>query len=355
MAPLQFLPGRLRVVTTAILALLLLVSCSGAPGTGASSPASSASGAEAMLPAPEGSVSYPVTLTSPYGESVIEKRPTRIAAVGANAVDAELLLAMGVVPVTTNGLGYDKAPWLQEAAAGGIELVFHTESWDQYPYEAIAQVKPDVIVAFGYDLTNSFEKLSAIAPVITSDQPWSGYFSNPWQDDIRILGRALDLQAAAERVISDHDTRIASIRQAHPEFQGRSISYTVWFGEQRGLSYQSLPGSTITEVFSAIGFSPAANAGAFSETQTVSNEQVGLIDADVLIIAGSTGATVPNADSIPGLTDSAIFQSLGAWQGGRTVILEGASPAGWAMSTAGPLGTRVALEILVPRIAEVLA
>lgn len=46
-----------------------------------------------LLPAAEGKTEYPLTLTSPYGESVVDKRPTRVATVGANAVDTELLLS----------------------------------------------------------------------------------------------------------------------------------------------------------------------------------------------------------------------------------------------------------------------
>ena len=49
--------------------------------------------ASALLPVAEGRTEYPLTLTSPYGESVIGKRPTRVATVGANAVDTELLLS----------------------------------------------------------------------------------------------------------------------------------------------------------------------------------------------------------------------------------------------------------------------
>ena len=333
----------------------MTLSCSASTGSPAASSASSGSGtSDALLPAAEGATQYPLTLTSPYGDSVIDTRPTRVATVGANAVDTELLLAMGGVPVTTNGLGFNKAPWLNEAAAGRIELVFETESWDQYPYESIAAAKPDVIVVFGYDLTNSFAKLSEIAPVVTSDKPWSGYFSNQWQDNIRILGKALDLTAAAEKVISDYDSYITDIKQANPGFDGKSLSYTVWFGTQRGLSYQSLPGSIITEVFTSIGFTQARNAGSFSETQTVSPELMGSIDADVLIIAGSEGSTTATPDAIPGLTDSTVFQGLEAWKNGHTVITEKKSPAGWAMSTAGPMGTKVALDIFVPKIAETI-
>lgn len=344
--------AQLGSVLLLVLSAVMVVSCTATPGSEPSAPATS--GEATLLPAAEGQTGYPLTLTSPYGESVITQRPTRVATVGANAVDTELLLAMGGVPVTTNGLGYKKAPWLAEAAAGRIELVFETESWDQYPYESIAAAKPDVIVAFGYDLTNSFAKLSEIAPVITSDKPWTGYFSNPWKDNIRILGNALDLPAAAEKVISDYDACITGTRQAHPGFEDKSLSYTVWFGTQRGLSYQSLPGSIIEEVFTSIGFTQAPQAGSFSETQTVSPELMGSIDADVLIVAGSEKETAVSPEAIPGLTDSAVFQGLEAWKSGRTVITENTSPAGWAMSTAGPLGTKVALDILVPKIAEVI-
>ena len=187
---------RLSGVLLAFCALAATSCSSTSNGTPESSSASETT--SSLLPAAEGKTEYPLTLTSPYGESVIDKRPTRVATVGANAVDTELLLSLGGVPVTTNGLGFNKAPWLKEAAADRIELVFETESWDQYPYESIAAAKPDVIVVFGYDLTNSFAKLSEIAPVVTSDKPWTGYFSNPWQDNIRILGKALDLSGAAE-------------------------------------------------------------------------------------------------------------------------------------------------------------
>lgn len=346
---------RTRVAAALAALSLLFTGCaSTAPNTPAPSASAPASSGTELLPAGEGKTSYPLTLESPYGPSRIDKRPVRIASVGANAMDAELVLALGGVPVTAAGLGFNKAPWLQDIAKGRIETVFETESWDQYPYEELAAAKPDVIVAFGYDLTDSFDKLSAIAPVVTSDKAWTGYFSNPWQDNIAILGTALDLPDAAAKVVSDHDARMKKIRADHPEFEGKSLSYTVWFGTERGLSFQSLPTSIITEVFSQIGFVPAKEAGSFSETQTVSPELLGSIDADMLIVAGSTGGTELKADAIPGLTDSAVFQSLSAWRDGHVVITESTSPVGWAMSTAGPLGTQVALDILVPRIADAL-
>ena len=141
---------RLSGVLLAFCALAATSCSSTSNGTPESSSASETT--SSLLPAAEGKTEYPLTLTSPYGESVIDKRPTRVATVGANAVDTELLLSLGGVPVIINGLGFNKAPWLKEAAADRIELVFETESWDQYPYESIAAAKPDVIVVFGYEI-----------------------------------------------------------------------------------------------------------------------------------------------------------------------------------------------------------
>lgn len=345
---------RLRGTAVVVAALSLLFTGCAAPGTSSPAASSSAQSGNELLPAAEGQTTYPLTLETAYGESTIAERPARVATVGANAMDAELVLSLGGIPVTAAGLGFDKAPWLIDAADGRIETVFETESWDQYPYEELAAAKPDVIVAFGYDLTDAFDKLSAIAPVVTSEEAWTGYFSNPWQDNIAVLGEALDLSDAAAGVIADYDDRVAEIRAEHPEFDGLSLSYTVWFGTERGLSFQSLPDSIITEVFEQIGFTQADGAGSFSETQTVSPELLGSIDADVLIVAGSDGETSLTADAIPGLTDSAVFQSLGAWQSGQIVITDSASPVGWAMSTAGPLGTMVALDVLVPELTDVI-
>ncbi len=325
LSPLRALRGSAAVAAI----VLLLAGCSSAPVPAASniSEASSAD-PDALLPSAEGETAYPLTLESPYGETVIEERPTRIATVGANAQAAELVIALGGIPVTAAGLGFNKSPWLVDIVGDRIETVFETESWDEYPLETLAAAQPDVIVAFGYDLTDHFDELSAIAPVVTSAEPWTGYFSNPWQDNITILGEALDLPSAAAQVIDDYDAYTENVREEHPEFDDKTLSYTVWFGSERGLSYQSLPDSIISDVFSQIGFRLADGADEFTELQTVSDELIAEIDADALIIAGSDGGTDPVADAIPGLTDSSLFQGLTAWQDGHVVITEDTSPVG---------------------------
>ena len=82
---------------------------------------------------------------------------------------------------------------------------------------------------------------------------------------------------------------------------------------------------------------------------------MGSIDADVLIVSASEGATEATPEAIPGLTDSAVFQCLEAWKTGHPVSTETRSAARWAVSTARPMGPEVALDILVPRIAESIA
>lgn len=57
-----------------------------------------------LLPAAEQTTSYPLTLESPFGETVLPERPERIAAVAPTAIDTELLLALGVTPILTSSL-----------------------------------------------------------------------------------------------------------------------------------------------------------------------------------------------------------------------------------------------------------
>lgn len=90
----------------------------------------------------------PLTLESPYGTSILEKRPERIAAIVPNAVDTEMLLALGVKPVLSSSM-------VKESASQSYLLPYGAEDLDTFefamggtlPVEAIAASEPDLIVA----------------------------------------------------------------------------------------------------------------------------------------------------------------------------------------------------------------
>src|SRR5690625_5989452 len=74
--------------------------------------ASTAQGASVLLPEGEDSTQYPLTLETPFGHTVLDKCPERVAVVSAVGVDTESLLALDAVPVFAVAKYDGEDPWL---------------------------------------------------------------------------------------------------------------------------------------------------------------------------------------------------------------------------------------------------
>lgn len=334
--------------------ILLIAGCSTSPDSN-DSPEEPGASESSLLPAAEGKTSYPLTLESPYGETILEERPERIAAIVPNAIDTELLLSLGVTPVLTSNF-VSEGGYLEAHGSAKLDTYEFTMGED-IPIEAIAASNPDLIVTVGWpgfgEVRDYYERLSQIAPVVTS--PESSQHIIPWQDSIRILGETLDLSDAAEAVIAEHDELFAQVRADHPEFDGLTATWAIFYGPANGLQYFSQPGSAPAAFLTDLGFSENPNATEFATDTKVSDELLSKIDADILILGQSAAAS--DAE-IQELTDRDLFQNLGAVSSGQFVQLPPKTEDGgdliWAITSGGPIGNAWAAERIVPQIADVL-
>ncbi|GAB2552114.1 ABC transporter substrate-binding protein [Leucobacter ruminantium] len=349
------LSTRLRksaLVGAALTAVLLFSGCaSDAPAhdSGASTETSS------LLPAAEGKTEYPLALESPYGETVLEERPERIAAIVPNGVDTELLLSLGVTPVLNSSM-ISEGGYLEAHGASKLETYEFVRGED-VPVEAIAAAKPDLIVTVGWvpgfgEVKDIYDRLAKIAPVVTSPAPDQRMI--PWQDSIRILGETLDLSDAAEAVIAEHDELFSGIRAEHPEFAGKTATWAIYYGPANGLQYFSQNGSAPELFLTDLGFSPNPNAAEFAQDTMVSDELIAKIDADVLLL-GQSEATTPE-EMEQHVTGTELFMNLGAVKSGKFIQFPPKAEDGgdllWAITSGGPIGNAWAAEQVAPMIAE---
>lgn len=332
---------------------ILIAGCSANPDP---EPSQGAAQESTRLPPAEGTTSYPLTLESPYGETVLEKRPERIAAIVPNAIDTELLLSLEVTPVLSS-IMVREGGYLDEAKVAELETYEYARG-DRIPVEAIAASNPDLIVAVGWlpgygELRDYYEQLSQIAPVVTD--PEASQQIVPWQNSIRILGEALDLRDAAEAVVTEHDERFAQIRTENPGFGGLTASWTIYYGAAFGLQYFSQPDSAPSSFLTDLGFSPNPRAVDFEAEPTVSDELLSRIDADVLILGQSIAASETEMQE---LTGRDLFRALGAVSSDHFVQLPPKTDDGgdllWAITSGGPIGNAWAAEHIVPLLADVL-
>jgi iron complex transport system substrate-binding protein len=308
-------PGR-RWRLTPVIALAAILTLTGCASTGDSgkegAAAPQSSGPVGLLPAAEGTTTYPLTLTTWAGESVLKQRPERIAVFGESP-NLDALQALGVTPVYT--ITEDPYPWRDTAWVQKIEKVDTATRKDPINFEGIAATKPDLIIAVGalWEKTD-FAKLADIAPVLdTKEQA-----ETPWRDLQRLVGSTLDLAAAADKAVGTAEQAIAETARTHPQFAGKTITIGNDYGPQYGLSYFTAAGGIAEGILGDLGFKPGPNAAKFVQEDVVSDENQSLLDADLLVVVYIDEATRKAREAKP------LFKALKPVSEGRYISLAAA-------------------------------
>ena len=316
---------RRSALTGSLLALALLATGCGAQASGDAQPAEEAgdSSADALLPPGEGQTSYPMTLTSPYGETVLEERPERIAIVGGLG-ELEAALALGVQPVVTP---WEEGDW--EWLAGHPELGEATtiDPWaDTLEFESILAADPDLIVALTHNtISDDYERLSSIAPVLTVTEEQEVTWE--WTGVTQQLGEALDRSTAGDELIAQTEQYVTDAAAEHPEYADTEVSVLINRGTEAGIEFVNRTGSPAEALLTELGFAVHPNAGEFqADFGDVSPENLAMVDADALIIGQHGGAgTAEEAEAW--LEANELYQGLNAVQSESVGTIE-PSPSG---------------------------
>lgn len=178
---------------------------------------------------------FPVTIKHALGETVIAKPPQRVATV--SWTNDDLVMALGLVPVgvpkvSWGGDAQGLTPWKQEAlqklgaplgSANAPAVYSEADGWN---FTEVAKTSPDLIVAAYSKLSEEeYLKFSKIAPVVL--YPEGQDFQMPWRDALRLTGKALGRNAAAEQLIADTDAAIAAERDKFPVLKDKTY---LWAG-----------------------------------------------------------------------------------------------------------------------------
>lgn len=277
----------------------------------------------------------PVTFTSPWGDSTLEARPERIAAVGYK--DTDIVASMGETPVIVPENTVRQETWTLDALSKDPAVTFEYTENGMPPMEELAAAEPDLIIASQLDLKDVYDQLSDIAPVIAAET--QDDVAGNWQQTLINLGEALGEEERADEVVQQTDDAVASVRKKHPEFAGKTVSLIQYFGldEMRLLNPA---GGDAAALFSDMGFDEDP------ETTELQGVQLGE------------------------LQDSAVFRSIPAVRDGHSLVItnnaftEGNEPSfeadgkhyegnlAWAVAYPGPLSTQWAVETLAPLLAD---
>ncbi|MEV4753342.1 iron-siderophore ABC transporter substrate-binding protein [Streptosporangium amethystogenes subsp. fukuiense] len=339
-------PYSLRIL--AVTAILLgIAGCGGSPETKNESASSTPSSSPSA---------FPMTVEHALGKITIPAKPERVATV--NWANHEAPLALGVVPVgmAAANFGDDDGdgllPWvkkrLEELNAQTPVLFDETDGID---FEAVADTKPDVILAAYSGLTKQdYDTLSEIAPVVAyPDAAWA----TPWREIIRMNSKAIGLADEGERLITDIEGDIKAVVAKYPQLKGKSAMFMTHVDpndvseigfytthDTRTLFFEDL-GLTIP------GSITKASEGTDKFALTRSAEQIDVFD-DVDII---TGYGDEKGELLEKLGKDPLLSKIPAIKRGSVYLLPGSTPLGTAANPT-PLSISWVLEDYAKALAE---
>jgi len=291
---------------------------------------------------------FPVTVEHKFGVTVIPQAPSRVVTIGYSEQDP--VLALGVKPVAVREWFGNQPhavwPWGQQALGDAQPQVL-VMPFGELDYEAIAVLRPDLIIATHSGIQEAeYQRLSRIAPTVAQPATYPD-FGVPWQEQTRIIGRALGREAQAEALIAQVEAQIAQARATHPEFEGATVAWVSPTGT--GTLWAVGPSTPPMRFLADLGFrlpdALARHIGDLDSAQ-ISQEQVRLLDTDVLIFQVLSEAERRQIEQDP------LYAQLDAFKEGRTIFFVGMDdPVYGALSFSTVLSLPYALEHLVPRLA----
>ena len=291
-----------------------------------------------------GEDAFPVTVPHKFGETTVDREPTRVVSVGVTEQD--ILLQLGVVPVAVTEWYGDQPfatwPWAQELLGDAEPEVLSAA--DGFELERIAALEPDLIVGTNAGLTaKDYELLSQIAPTIPSVEGSTRYFSS-WQDQTMQIARGLGREDEGQALIDEVQGRYAAAAAEHPEWEDLTATFSQG-GPYDGQLYV-YPAGLSTDFLTDLGFTMttgledyAPEDGAQAE---ISAENVGLIDADVVVFA------TENEDQFDELQQFGTIGQLTAVAENRSVYTDETLAGAIYFDT--PLSLEYALDRLVPML-----
>ncbi|MCP9489469.1 MAG: iron-siderophore ABC transporter substrate-binding protein [Solirubrobacteraceae bacterium MAG38_C4-C5] len=296
-------------------------------------------------PTGEGAGAFPATIEHKYGSTGVPAPPKRVVTVGFGEQDFPL--ALGVIPVAVReffgGQPSENWSWARDELGDAKPELLPVAELN---FEQVAALRPDLILGSQSGMTEKdYETLSQIAPTIAQSNEFVD-FGQPWQETLRVTGRALGRGEHAEDIVAELEGQFAGAREAHPEFEGAAAVFATVDGDGNFGAYTGQ--EPRARFLAALGFKTPdeidrrADGESFTE---ISTERFRLLDQDVLVMLEIGEAGQDTIEKNP------IYARLNAVREGRDIYVEYLDELSGALSYNSPLSLPYAIEEMVPRLA----
>lgn len=211
------------------------------------------------------------TVEHAMGSTTLEKTPKKVVILTNEGTEA--LLALGVTPVGAVQ-SWTGDPWydhiknqLKDTEVVGLE--------DTVNVEAIAALKPDLIIGNKMRQEAIYEQLNAIAPTIFAED-----LRGNWKNNFELYAKALNKEEEGKKVIKAYDTRIADLKDKLGDKLNMKVSMVRFMaGDVRIYQKDSFSGVILDQ----LGFArPESQDVDEFAIKGATKEQIPLMDGDIL-------------------------------------------------------------------------
>lgn len=211
------------------------------------------------------------TVEHAMGSTTLEKTPEKIVILTSEGTEA--LIELGITPVgavkpTTQDTFYDHvADKLKDVKIVGTELEVNVE--------AIAALKPDLIIGNKMRQEQIYDQLNAIAPTVFAET-----LRGNWKENFELYAKAVNKAEKGNEVIAAYDSRIADMKEKLGDKVNQKISMVRFMaGDVRIYQKDTFSGVILDQ----LGFQrpDSQNVDEFA-IRNVTKEQIPLMEGDVL-------------------------------------------------------------------------
>jgi iron complex transport system substrate-binding protein len=211
------------------------------------------------------------TIEHAMGSTTIEGTPERVVILTNEGTEA--LLALGVTPVGAVQ-SFTGDPWydhisdkLKDTKVVGVE--------SEVNVEAIAALKPDLIIGNKMRQEKIYDQLNAIAPTVFAET-----LRGDWKTNFKLYSQALNKEAEGNKVLEDYDARIAELKEKFGDKLNMKVSMVRFMaGEVRIYHKDTFSGVILND----LGFArpESQNVDDFAE-RNVTKERIPAMEGDIL-------------------------------------------------------------------------
>lgn len=301
-------------------------------------------------------VTYPLVIKHAFGETIIEKKPERIATISWGNQDTPLALGIIPVGVSTGNYGVIDGsgllPWtltkFNELGEVNPTLFDDLAGLD---YESISDSNPDVILAAYSGITEEeYALLSEIAPVVAyPEKPWQTF----WRDQIILDATGMGMKTEGENLVQDLEKLINEKITTYPELQGKKAAFFYFSPTDLGSFYVYLPDDPRAAYLTDLGMQFPNSVLSLTDASSsfaisISAENADLLDDVELII------TYGSPSLIESLQSDSLLSTIPAIKNGAVAIIEDGTPLA-ASGTPSALSIPATIDDYLKVISEAAA